>query len=255
MAKRRQTKKNTGRSKRRRVRFRRTSKTGRTIGKSGGSLLNSKWGGLPQVLKFKFNYQDTYNHTGAVASYSRTSRRWNMNSIYDPDESGSGSQPALRDDLAALYKSYRVMGCAYRCRVVFNHLTDATQSPVCIRFHFGAEGEGYTSINAPDDRAMMPNTYEYVLSPNRTSPFVFKKYVRILDFYKGYRDASWMENLGAVMGADPAAKMQMVVDTERESYRAAGTTGAAADYNVTVQHKFMYYTQVFGFTKTAHVRD
>lgn len=40
--------------------------------------------------------------------------QWNLNSTFDPDRSGTGHQPYLRDTYATLYNRYRVFACDYR---------------------------------------------------------------------------------------------------------------------------------------------
>lgn len=39
--------------------------------------------------------------------------RWNLNSVFDPNRSGTGHQPYGHDTLASVYNRYRVISCSY----------------------------------------------------------------------------------------------------------------------------------------------
>ena len=60
---------------------------------------------------------------GFVGTY-----RFNLNSIFDPNRTGTGHQPYGHDTLATLYNRYRVIDCSYRVSI-FN-LTNPTTEPV-----------------------------------------------------------------------------------------------------------------------------
>lgn len=63
--------------------------------------------GFPSQLVTKLRYADTYAlvcTSGAIAK-----NVFNMNSIFDPDSTGIGHQPAYRDTYATLYDQYAVI--------------------------------------------------------------------------------------------------------------------------------------------------
>ena len=71
---------------------------------------------FPISIRSKLRYTQigTLN-AGAAGSYAYTVIR--TNSVYDPDQTGVGSQPAGFAALATLYSSYRVVGAQMKFRV------------------------------------------------------------------------------------------------------------------------------------------
>lgn len=57
----------------------------------------------------KMKYSQVIATDATLGSY-----KMNLNSIYDPDFSGTGHQPYGFDQLASLYNRYRVISCGYR---------------------------------------------------------------------------------------------------------------------------------------------
>ena len=60
----------------------------------------------------RLTYADALNLAVAGAAGS-TSYIWRMNSIYDPDFTGTGHQPLMRDLWASQYDYYTVLACSY----------------------------------------------------------------------------------------------------------------------------------------------
>lgn len=86
------------------VRRRRAYKTVNLVGRS----LNP----IPQRMIVKHKYATSVSVAaggGALASYI-----FNLNSMWDPDRTGTGHQPYGRDTYATLYNRYRVISCSYR---------------------------------------------------------------------------------------------------------------------------------------------
>jgi len=63
---------------------------------------------LPDRFRTKLVYSENYQITNAAAWNDRV---WNINSVFDPDQTGVGHQPRYYDQLAALYNRYRVLSC------------------------------------------------------------------------------------------------------------------------------------------------
>lgn len=65
----------------------------------------------------KLTYADNYRHdisqNGTAGSY----QHFNMNSIFDPDSTGTGHQPLMRDLWASQYDYYAVIQCDYKIRL------------------------------------------------------------------------------------------------------------------------------------------
>lgn len=64
--------------------------------------------GFPRELVTKVRYCETYTLTSTASSIAKQAFR--MNSIFDPDYTGSGHQPMYFDTLATLYGRYVVLG-------------------------------------------------------------------------------------------------------------------------------------------------
>lgn len=67
---------------------------------------------LPQRFITKHKYAEVISSALGGGTYGTC--RLNLNSIYDPNQSGGGHQVMMFDQLSALYNRYRVIGCSYR---------------------------------------------------------------------------------------------------------------------------------------------
>ncbi len=70
--------------------------------------------GIPRSVLVKLRYHDVRNLTGAITD----SWVYRLNSLFDPDFTGTGHQPLWHDQLALLYNRYQVHGCYIRVRMV-----------------------------------------------------------------------------------------------------------------------------------------
>lgn len=57
----------------------------------------------------KMKYCEAVN----IASTGPQVYRWNLNSVFDPNRSGTGHQPYGHDSLTPIYNRYRVISCSY----------------------------------------------------------------------------------------------------------------------------------------------
>jgi len=64
--------------------------------------------GFPDQLYVSHAYEEVVNIAAAGNLRAASQYRWRLNSMYDPNMTGTGLQPALFDNLSALYKRYRV---------------------------------------------------------------------------------------------------------------------------------------------------
>lgn len=65
--------------------------------------------GIPDRLISKYPYAQTFS----IATTTTVGTQFFRNSMYDPDFTGTGHQPFMRDQIAALYKKYRCYGFKY----------------------------------------------------------------------------------------------------------------------------------------------
>lgn len=79
--------------------------------------------GFQNNFTVRLTYADTFRHDVACngTNYSQTFR---MDSIFDPDLTGTGHQPLLRDLWASQYDFYAVLACEYQIKL-FNAAFDS----------------------------------------------------------------------------------------------------------------------------------
>ena len=69
----------------------------------------------------RLTYADNFRHDIAQNGSASASQTFRMNSIYDPDITGTGHQPILRDLWASQYDYYAVLLCDYKIRMYNAH--------------------------------------------------------------------------------------------------------------------------------------
>ena len=72
--------------------------------------------GFPKLLKFKHRYHEQFgltSTTGALNTYN-----FRCNSLFDPNQTGTGHQPLYYDNLVAIYRHFTVIGAKCTFRVV-----------------------------------------------------------------------------------------------------------------------------------------
>lgn len=108
--------------------------------------------------KFRFSCYYLVNEISPSQIYRYT---WRGNSIYDPDQTGTGAQPMGHDQMAAIYDKYSVIGSSFKAQFINN----ASQSTEL----FVAPGNdiGFTNTNIC---TMMENgATKHVSIPAKTS--------------------------------------------------------------------------------------
>lgn len=83
------------------------------------SIVGKSLNPIPQRYICKMKYAETVS-TNVVGLYT-----FNLNSIFDPNQTGTGHQPYAHDTLQSLYNRYRVISCSYR--VICNRNDATTQ--------------------------------------------------------------------------------------------------------------------------------
>lgn len=64
--------------------------------------------GVPAGIRMNMKYSDRYTFEDTMSNFMEWT--WRANSIFDPDETGTGHQPNGFDQMAALYEKYIVLG-------------------------------------------------------------------------------------------------------------------------------------------------
>lgn len=78
--------------------------------------------GFPDRLKTKLHYADVIQLSASAGSPGLWQFR--MNSLYDPDYTGTGHQPQWFDQLSAVYQYYKVLGSKITCTFIPNNISD-----------------------------------------------------------------------------------------------------------------------------------
>lgn len=80
---------------------------------------------VPHLFNDKFtvrlSYADNYRHDIAQNGSASAVQTFRMNSIFDPDITGTGHQPLFRDVWASQYDYYAVIECSYKIRMYNAH--------------------------------------------------------------------------------------------------------------------------------------
>lgn len=71
--------------------------------------VNSALQPIPQRYICKLKYAEDVTTDGLTGTW-----RFNLNSLFDPNQTGTGHQPYGFDQLATLYNKYRVISCGWR---------------------------------------------------------------------------------------------------------------------------------------------
>jgi len=110
--------------------------------------------GFPDRLQTKLRYCDVVTLTPTTGG--RSSWAFRMNSLFDPDFTSTGHQPMWFDQLAAVYKAYRVTGAVLKATFVPSiiNTTEATDSGPYI---VGITGSTETSLGANSISALLEN--------------------------------------------------------------------------------------------------
>lgn len=81
---------------------------------SGSLNYNNTYCPFPSKLVTNMKYVESVQVNPTALTYAYA---WNMNSMFDPNRTGTGHQPMYRDTLATVYNRYRVRKCSYRITV------------------------------------------------------------------------------------------------------------------------------------------
>lgn len=166
--------------------------------------------GLPANLYMKHHYRtpniNLTNTTTGTADYT-----FMVNSMYDPDVSGGGYQPTLRDNLYSLYKYSRVVaakvtvtfmntgGQHSRCGVVYTE--DSTDAPFA-----AAVSNDNRAITK--DRAKFSSVTEYQGSRTQT------KVVKYFNFKHHQKDLYSSVNFRAESTANPVKALYCIIGAQ-----------------------------------------
>lgn len=127
----------------RRVQMKRSvsSRRNQSSGNKVNSFVNIRDFGFPDryACKLKYTSTDTLSGTG-----STTQKVFRINSLFDPDLSGVGSQPLNFDQLAAVYNKYLVTAVDWEC--TFTNLNSTAANVVAVASDQTLSGSSFDSL-------------------------------------------------------------------------------------------------------------
>lgn len=87
---------------------------------------------FPQRYITKMKYAESISTTIALSNAGIYV--FNLNSVYDPNRTGTGHQPQGFDQLSAIYNRYRVIACSYRIGLVLGAVdtTNLNYGQMCV---------------------------------------------------------------------------------------------------------------------------
>lgn len=98
-------------NRRRRVNKKKSTKGFKTLVNVGRSLTP-----IAQRYITKMKYAESVTSAMGLGTYALV--RFNLNSIFDPNQTGIGHQPYGHDTFQTMYNRYRVIGCSYRVAAI-----------------------------------------------------------------------------------------------------------------------------------------
>ena len=96
----------------------------------------------------KLTYGTFFEHD--FANENVIDQTWNLNSVFDPDNSGGGHQPRWLDQYDTLYDKYEVHGCKIRLTIYPTEIT-AAQTVKFVRLSRGHEDAAKVDKNSIQD--------------------------------------------------------------------------------------------------------
>lgn len=108
---------------------------------------------VPDRLRTSLSYHEVIqSNPGALTG----GYLYNLNSLYDPNRTGTGHQPMGYDQLVALYNRYRVHGCAYELTV--SNLNTPVRFTIAPHNGSGGAADVDDNSESPYSRSIIVNT-------------------------------------------------------------------------------------------------
>jgi len=165
------------------------------IARMGNVSYNPYNGVVPNRLVTTMRYTELYSIAETITGYNAVLIR--ANSIFDPYQSGAGHQPLGYDQLATLYRDYRVHKC--KINVVFHQ--NQTTVPVIV----GITPSETTGTLLGTKCMELPGAVYTMLAPEGSGPTVSRLY-NSMDIvnYDGDEGVKYDDDNSAQIGTNPA---------------------------------------------------
>lgn len=148
------------------------------------------------VLTFSNSYLLLVNNSAAAAR-----QQYAMNSLYDPDFTGSGQQPEYYDQLSLLYNRYRVYGSSIK--LTFININGSTQTATPVNVVLVPSAQSLASYGI-EDAAGLPRAQNRVSCVNMDYKNQTMVASHSVSEILGVKDVEGADRLQALINASPA---------------------------------------------------
>lgn len=194
----------------------------------------------------KVRYYENYQTSG-VAFTPCLYRYWRLNSIFDPNFSGTGHKPYGTDQLAVYWTRYRVIGCAYniKFRMVESSANQYDDVMCAVQVHeTGTFPINVTSFSAGEaqkihQQAFANLQYKHLPHPvyaKGNAARVIKGFARIKNFMLPH---NW-DQIWTTFGSNPAIPVYLCTFL----YRKDGTSFLDTDFTYATEVTLRMIVQV-----------
>ncbi len=193
----------------RKQRYKKNAKVGYQLARSNAytSFQKPRISFLDPHLYIELKYIQTFSNSVATAAGSI--QTMNLNSLFDPDRSGSGHQPYGYDQISALYNRYRVLNTRYR--VMFASVGSVYHAVVtCVNGLLVSSISDQATFQTATET---PHARTNIMSSQGKSWVVDKKIM--LNLLNGVTKTEYLadDRFEAAVGASPTEIMTLVIGT------------------------------------------
>jgi len=166
------------------------------------ALISPSRGPTPFPDRMRCVLTSSSSYIAVIANSAAAGRQqFSMNSLFDPDFTGTGSQPEFYDQLSTLYNRYRVYGCAIK--VALLPFSAGTQVNVPTNVVLVPSAQSVASLSV-DDCAGLPRAQNRVCTGNmdyKTTTMIGSHSVSEI---LGVKDVEGADRLQALITASPS---------------------------------------------------
>lgn len=169
----------------------------------------------------RLRYVETVTFTTGTLGALGTQQAWSLNSVYDPNNSGTGHQPYLFDTISALYSKYRVNAA----KVTMNWCTIGSTADLMGAYTVNGDTGGATLTGMTTDRAAEINNVSTILiSPSGNQRVVSQKFYAPIHKIIGVSRSKYNaeDNYSAPVGQNPLSGCYLAMS-------AGSPTGVASE--------------------------
>lgn len=191
---------------------------------------------FPPSQVVKFTYTQTVPLTSGTGGIYGTEQAYRLNSLYDPDLTGVGHQPYGHDQMALIYRQYKVVGV----NIKINWTAPDAQGMLCAACITNPNDTYSTSGKGADDLAEKPMCHVKSISNSGSQKMEWRQYMPMSELV-GVTKSQFRNSTGtpycALFGTNPS-------DMPLLRLNVANLYGNAGQ-KVYARTTITYYTQVF----------